>query len=378
MRRWSRVILGLLLGAFLLCAAFQEHETPRSSGAARQSSSVQRTQEQAPAQPTFTTQTTEVELAVTVTDDRGKVVSDLTRDDFRVLDEGRPQRIEFFSHSDTQPLPIVVGFLVDLSSASKIHWKDYLEAINNLIWALLPDDKRYSGYLITYTHEAELAVNTTTDGSRLTDRLRKLKPGGGSALYDAVYLACERRKIMEGEPYEPRSVIVIIGGGQNNAGSHTLAEVVELAKRRQTTIYAMSTVAYGMDNPDQGNLEKLTSETGGYVERPLSNPYREAPGHISTPTDGGNYAWELGAGGYAAAFSKSILDAASRLRGEITTQYVLRYRPEVDPATASKVYRRVRVELPKLRDVKIRTKDGYYPFPPGAPAPSAPEPAQPK
>src|SRR5690348_12514418 len=70
---------------------------------------------------TFTSTSTEVIVPVTVTDDRGKFVTDLQARDFRILDEGKPQKIEFFSHAEKQP--IVVGFLLDLSSNNRIHWK---------------------------------------------------------------------------------------------------------------------------------------------------------------------------------------------------------------------------------------------------------------
>src|SRR5436190_7630570 len=105
------------------------------------------------AQPitTFGSTTTEVIVPVTVTDDRGKFVSNLEAKDFRVLDEGKPQKLQFFSHNERQP--IVVGFLVDMSNSSKIHWKTYEESILELVWNLLPGDKRYSGYLIGYSND---------------------------------------------------------------------------------------------------------------------------------------------------------------------------------------------------------------------------------
>lgn len=119
---------------------------------------------------------TEVIVPVTVTDDRGKFVSNLVAKDFRVLDGGRPQRITSFNHTEKQP--IVVGFLIDLSNSSRIHWKTYQDAILELVWNLLPGDKRYTGYLISYSNEAELLVNTTWDSDKLADKVRKMKPGG--------------------------------------------------------------------------------------------------------------------------------------------------------------------------------------------------------
>src|SRR5215831_21406904 len=85
--------------------------------------------QQPPAKPqdspnlVISTTTTEVIVPVTVTDNKGKFVSNLVASDFRVLDEGKPQRIQFFSHAEKQP--IVVGFLVDQSNTMKIHWQKY-------------------------------------------------------------------------------------------------------------------------------------------------------------------------------------------------------------------------------------------------------------
>src|ERR1051325_716041 len=89
-------------------------------------------QKKAPEQtgPTFSSTSTEVIVPVTVTDDRGKFVTDLQAKDFRILDEGKPQKIEFFSHAEKQP--IVVGLLLDLSNANRIHWKRFQEAAKEL------------------------------------------------------------------------------------------------------------------------------------------------------------------------------------------------------------------------------------------------------
>src|SRR5689334_21458876 len=74
-------------------------------------------------QPSIRVSVNEVIVPVTVRDDKGRFVSNLEAKDFRIMDEGRPQRIQFFSHDQRQP--IVVGFLVDLSNNAKIHWKTF-------------------------------------------------------------------------------------------------------------------------------------------------------------------------------------------------------------------------------------------------------------
>jgi Ca-activated chloride channel homolog len=181
-------------------------------------------------------QVNEVIVPVTVTDSQDRFVTDLEAKDFHIFDNGKEQRLEFFSRDRNQP--VVVGFLLDLSNANRLRWKTFQDAAKELVWALLPDDQKdkFSGYLITYGNDAELAVNTTSDSDKITEKIDKLKPGGGAALYDAIYMACTRRQLIKGEPYEPRRVIVIIGDGHDSASKKSLREVLELAQRNLVTI----------------------------------------------------------------------------------------------------------------------------------------------
>jgi len=302
----------------------------------------------------------EVIVPVTVTDDKGRFVSNLGAKDFRVLDEGKPQRIEFFSH--TQKQPIVVGFLLDMSNNTRIHWKRYQESVMELVWNLLPGDPRYSGYLVSYGNNAELLVNTTTDSDKIAEKIRQMKPGGGAALFDAIYQACTKRELVRGEPYEPRRVIVVVGDGHDNASGKTFDQVLEIAQRNLVTIYGMSTKAYGFDSPDSDVLERLAAETGGYVEYPLNTIFKDtaAGTYFCNPSDEGCYAYKVGTGGYEAAISGSIIRAVGALSGDVTTQYVLRYIPDVDPEEKAKQYRKIKVEV-NLPGVVIRARHGYYP-----------------
>ncbi|MEJ7607293.1 MAG: VWA domain-containing protein [Bryobacteraceae bacterium] len=312
-----------------------------------------------PQQP-FRVQVNEVIVPVTVTDDRGRFVSNLDQKDFRIFDEGKEQNIRFFTRERNQP--VVVGFLLDLSNASKIHWKAYSEAATELISTLLPNDPKYSGYLITYSTDAEVAVNTTTDAERLIDRIRKLKPGGGAALYDAIHMACTSRNLVKGEPIEPRRIIVVIGDGHDNNSKRTLDEVLELAQRNLVTVYGVSTVAFGFSADGEKNLTRLTEETGGRVVYPLQGLYKDVSGYLETPSDEGNYALKVGTGGYASAIAQGMFRAIADVVGEVTTQYILRYIP--DHIDEKKVYRQVKISVPDLPTVRIRTRKGYYPVTP--------------
>jgi hypothetical protein len=135
----------------------------------------------------------------------------------------------------------------------------------------------------------------------------------------------------------------------------------------------MDTVAFGMHNDDEQNLITLTSQTGGRVETPLGDKmYKDISGYLSNVQDAGNYAIQVGVGGYTAEIGKALFSSVADLMGEITTQYVLRYHPDfktdcppgqgVCEDTSKKAYRKIRVSV-GLPNVIVRARDGYYPFP---------------
>jgi len=313
-----------------------------------------------PAQPPIQVQVNEVIVPITVTDIKGRFVSDLDEKDFQIFDEGRQQKIQFFTRERSQP--VVVGFLVDLSNSSRLHWKNYQDAAVELVQNLIPgDNPKFSGYLIGYSNSADLLVNTGSDPDPIVKKLEKLRPSGGAALYDSIYMACTNRRLIQGEPIEPRRVLVIIGDGHDNASSKTLDQALEIAQRNLVTIYGVSTVAFGFDNPDSANLTRLAEETGGRVEYPLNDPYADVAGFLSTPSDEGNYALKVGTGQYAAELANGMYKAVEAVVGEVTTQYIIRYTP--DSTDANKQFRNIIVKV-DLANVKVRARKGYYPFSP--------------
>lgn len=304
--------------------------------------------------PSIRVSVNEVIVPVTVTDDKGRFVSDLDEKDFSVFEDNKPQSIRYFTRERSQP--VVIGFLLDMSNSSRIHWKNFQDATIELIQTLLTGDPKYSGYLVDYAQDAEVAVNTTDDPAPMVDKIRKLKPGGGSALYDAIYLACTSRKLVKGEPIEPRRIIVIIGDGHDNASKHSLNEVVELAQRNLVTIYCISTEAFGFTNASTENLVKLATETGGRVVYPLGDVYKDTDGYLSHPSDDGNYALTVGTGAYRSAVDNKMYHAVADIAGEVTTQYILRY---VSANPADKAYRSVKVVV-DVPTVRVRARRGYY------------------
>ena len=131
---YLRFALILLLG-FSLCGQSSAPTTP-------------------PAVPPIQVQVNEVIVPVTVTDEKGRFVSDLDQKDFTIFEEGKPQQIQFFTRERSQP--VVVGFLVDLSNSSRLHWKNYQDAAIEMVQNLIPgDNPKFSGYLIGYSNTAD-------------------------------------------------------------------------------------------------------------------------------------------------------------------------------------------------------------------------------
>jgi hypothetical protein len=361
----TSVAASLLCGLFLSLPARPQQTQP--SGV-QPPSQPQLANPAQPPQTKITTTTTEIIVPVTVTEAKtGKYVANLSEKDFRIQDEGRTQKITFFYH-DTPGIRqhTVIGFLVDLSSSNTSHWDKFKDAIQQMIWGLMPYDPNYQGYLISYSNTAEVKVDTTDNPDKLTDAVERMKPGGGSSLYNAIYKACTDRKLVPGEPYQPRRVIIVVGDGHDNASEYTLDQVIELAQRNLVTIYGMSTMAFGNTTDDADNLERMARETGGKVVYPLFDPYGSTvSGYLSTPQDEGNFALHVGSGSYTSAIATAVNDAVRALQGEITTQYILRYVPDIDPATAFRDMRRIKVDITTLPagSVKVSARQGYYPNP---------------
>jgi len=312
---------------------------------------------QAPAPPPIQVQVNEVIVPVTVTDEKGRFVSDLDQKDFTVYDEGKEQQIQFFTRERSQP--VVVGFLIDLSNSSRLHWKNYQDAAVEMVQNLIPgDNPKFSGYLIGYSNTADLMIDTSTDPEPMVQKLQKLKPSGGAALYDSIYMACTSRKLIQGEPIEPRRILVIIGDGHDNSSKKTLDEALEIAQRNLVTIYGVSTVAFGFSNEDSKNLVRLAEETGGRVEYPLEGVYKDVAGYLSTPSDEGNYALKVGTGQYAAEIANGMYRSVEAVVGEVTTQYIIRYIP--NSTDAKRQFRNIEVRV-GLANVKVRARKGYYP-----------------
>ncbi len=314
------------------------------------------TNQQTPNDSTFRSNVNEVIVPVTVTDDKGRFVANLERKDFQIFEENKLQEIRTFTRDRNQP--VVIGFMLDLSASSRVHWESFQNAATELIQHLITGDPKYSGYLIDYARDAEVAVNTTSDSDALVDKVSQLQPGGGAALFDAIFLACGNHKLMKGEPIEPRRILIIIGDGHDNASSHSLAQAIQVAQRNLVTVYGISTQAYGFAKDGDEALQKLAIETGGRVVYPLGDVYRDTDGYLSHPSnaDSGNYAVGVGGGGYADVVDTKLNRGVADIVGEVTSQYLIFF---VSNNPKDKSYRNLKVTV-DIPNVKVRARKGYY------------------
>lgn len=305
-----------------------------------------------------------VNLPITVTDSEGRFIVDLDKEDFTVWEDGRQVEIRYFTRSveEEKKSPLYAGFIIDLSNTARLYYKTYQNSIGDLAWMLVPEGGRNRGFLFGYHTEVDQLVDFTDDPVILTEKMENLKHGGGSSMFDAIYKACTEKLVSL--PYqgasEPRKVLVVVGDGHDNASRRSLDEVIHVAQMHQVTVYAVSTVGWGYHHEEESNLFKLARETGGRVVRPMQKVHKDVAGYLSKPQDAGNYQYEVGTGGYAAAQLAALYQAIIDVAGNVQSQYILGYVPG-RPFTDQQ-FRQIDVEVGLAgAEVEIYHRSGYFP-----------------
>ena len=205
----------------------------------------------------------EVSLIFTVTDKKGRYIPDLKQSDFALLDNQRaPAEVTSF-HQQIN-LPLRVGIVIDAStsihSRFQFEQQSASEFLNDVLKA-----KGDRAFVMGFDVTPDVTADWTSDISRLEDGINSLKPGGGTALFDAVYSAC-RDKLLTTRGQEPfRKAIILLSDGDDNQSHVYEAEAIKECERAETIIYAISTNW----TPSRGRGDKiltdLAEETGGEV-----------------------------------------------------------------------------------------------------------------
>ena len=274
-RHWKPQTLGLALAAVLLSTAL-----PAQQPTAQPAQPAQGTGQQQPAAPagpggtdvgvtTLKTTVNEVNLIFTVTDKHGKYVPNLQQSDFALLDDQKaPERVNSF-HQQIN-LPLRVGIVIDTSTSIHSRFQFEQQAATDFLLQILKahSDRAFvMGFDVTPT----VTQDWTNDLDGLETGINKLSPGGGTALFDAVYTACRQKLLDESRGQEPvRKAIILLSDGDDNQSRVYLPEAIKECQRAETIIYSISTNWTPSRGQGDKVMAQLAEDTGGQVFFPPS------------------------------------------------------------------------------------------------------------
>jgi VWFA-related protein len=211
---------------------------------------------------TLKTNVNEVNLTFTVTDRHGHFVNNLQQHDFALLDDQRaPAQVYSFTQQTNQPLR--VGLVIDASTSIRARFKFERDAATEFLLDILrPRTDR--AFIMGFDVTSYVTQGFTNNPDLLETGLNRLKPGGGTALYDAVYRAC-RDQMLRAVPEnaEVRKALILVSDGDDNQSRAYLDESIKMCQRAETTIYTISTNTSPTRERGDDVLKKLALATGG-------------------------------------------------------------------------------------------------------------------
>jgi Ca-activated chloride channel homolog len=265
---------------------------------------------------------TRVNVLFTVTDKKGRFVTDLTKTDFDVIENKKYQVIQQFTAESDLPLRLAV--LVDTSNSIREQFRfEQQAAIRFMQSVMRPREDRIM--LVSFDSTAELVSDLSNDMKTLEQGVKNMRPGGGTALYDAIYFACKEKLMMDQPRDKFRRAMVVISDGNDTESRVSRDQALEMAQRADVVVYAISTNITRDDNDGDKVLRYLTEETGGQAFFP---------------------------------FKIEDLDQSfENIANELRHQYNIFYRP--DPLKSDGLFHPVTVK-PKRKDLVVRARKGYY------------------
>lgn len=228
--------------------------------------------------PTIRLGVNEVNLIFTVTDKHGHYIPNLKQSDFALLDDQKaPARVNSFRQQIN--LPLRVGIVVDASTSIRTRFQFEQQAATEfLIETLKP--RSDTGFVMGFDVTPNVTADWTNNLDALETGINRLRPGGGTALFDAVYTAC-RDKLLTEHGREPvRKAMILISDGDDNQSRVHPDEAIKMCERAETIIYAISTNWTPSRGKGDQVLEDMATATGGRVFFPpsveeMSNSFHE-------------------------------------------------------------------------------------------------------
>jgi len=266
---------------------------------------------------------TNVNLQFTVTDRRGRFITDLAQKDFTVREGKNPQKILQFSAESNLPLRLAI--VVDSSNSIRDRLKFIQESAIEFINSVMrPEQDKAT--VISFDAAPELQADLSGDIEQLTRVIRQLRAGGGTSLYDAIFFA-SRDKLMQDQPrHKFRRAMVVLSDGEDNQSRYSRDQALELAQKADVVIYTISTNITRTETDGDKVLKYYAAETGGMAFFPFK----------------------------AEDLSQSFENIANELRH----QYSILYRPE--PLKTDGSYQQVQIVVKDRANLVVRARRGYY------------------
>lgn len=290
---------------------------------------------------TLQVQTSLVNVFTTVRDKHNGIISDLTKDDFKIYEDGQEQKVAYFAKE--VDMPITLGMLIDTSgSMENLIDAEHDAATRFLKIVMRPKDE---AMVISFDLDADLLADFTEDLSVLDRAIRRttineagglgpVTPGtipnnnvGGTILYDAIYLACHDELATEAG----RKAVVIITDAEDEGSKVQLKDAIESAQRADAVIHVL-----------------LLADTGGFFARSMG--YTGAAVAEQMANDTGGRVIDV-------HNEKSLETAFDQISEELRSQYVLGYYPTNTKRDGT--FRKIKVEVTRP-DTKILARKGYY------------------
>lgn len=266
----------------------------------------------------------EVNVVFTVSDKHGHFVKDLKEADFKVLDDKKPP-VQIVNFSSETNLPLRVGLLVDASNSVRDRFRfeqdSAIEFLNEIIRPHFDQ-----AFVIGFDTTPEVTQDFTDSTEHLSKGVRALRPGGGTALYDAVYFACRDKLLKAPQTGPTRKAIILLSDGEDNQSRVTREEAIEMAQRAEVILYTISTNVSGVKMRGDKVLERMAEATGGRAFFPFR--------------------------------IQDVSNAFSEIQDELRSQYVLAYKPA--DFTADGHFRSIDIIAADRKGLQVRARKGYF------------------